>query len=158
VVGTSQGGASVILAAASDASIDAVVSENPFTSPPEMLEHLVPQILDESPSEIRLAMLIAVIEWRTGSRRAETPLAAAGRIAPRPLLLMHGRDDSIIPYSHSERLHAAAPGSEIWIADDAGHATLFNRHPEEWSRRVLEFLTASIGPAAQRGESITGNP
>jgi pimeloyl-ACP methyl ester carboxylesterase len=153
VVGTSQGGTSVILAAAADAAIDAVISENPFASVPEMLENVVPQLLGESPSKSELAALIAVIEWRTGSGNLELPLEAAARIAPRPLLLMHGTKDAIIPYSHSERLHAVAPGSELWIAEDAGHAALFNRYPEEWSRRVLGFLAGSIGPAVHRANS-----
>lgn len=39
-----------------------------------------------------------------------------------PVLVMHGRDDEIIPFWHGEKLYAAAPGKKmhLWI-DGAGH-------------------------------------
>jgi fermentation-respiration switch protein FrsA (DUF1100 family) len=37
-----------------------------------------------------------------------------------PILILHGRQDDLIPFDHAERLHAAAPGSQF-IAYDCGH-------------------------------------
>ena len=44
-----------------------------------------------------------------------------------PLLILHGKYDSIIPFSHGTKLHAAAANSKF-IAYDAGH----NDCPPSW--------------------------
>jgi dipeptidyl aminopeptidase/acylaminoacyl peptidase len=149
VVGTSQGGASVILAAARDPSIDAVVSENPYTD-------LLSLVRDGAAAfDTRAAVAPTFIDWvarltawRIGADRAPAPIDVVARIAPRPLLLMHGTDDRLIPPAHTERLHAAAPFAELWLLPGAHHAALFDAAPDEWRRRVLDFLRRSVGPAA----------
>jgi pimeloyl-ACP methyl ester carboxylesterase len=44
-----------------------------------------------------------------------------------PILILHGKHDGVIPYSHGVKLHAAAPRSSF-IAYDAGH----NDCPPDW--------------------------
>ena len=44
-----------------------------------------------------------------------------------PLLLIHGRQDSLVPHQHSEQLHAAAPQSKL-VSYDADH----NDCPPSW--------------------------
>ena len=46
---------------------------------------------------------------------------------PAPVLIMHGRHDTIIPYSHGTALHRAAKQGQL-IAYDAGH----NDCPPDW--------------------------
>ena len=46
---------------------------------------------------------------------------------PGPLLIIHGKHDTIIPYSHGKALHAAAKRGEI-ITYNAGH----NDCPPDW--------------------------
>jgi len=48
-----------------------------------------------------------------------------------PVLLMHGRRDNSVPFSHGEWLAAHIPGVEARLFDHDGHLTLFtNRIPE----------------------------
>jgi len=42
-----------------------------------------------------------------------------------PKLLMHARDDSIIPYAHGQRLFAAARAPKQWVALKGGHMRAF---------------------------------
>ncbi|MEP6981821.1 MAG: alpha/beta fold hydrolase [Nakamurella sp.] len=51
-----------------------------------------------------------------------TPLEVVRRIAPTPLLLVHGTADHYFGPEQSVRLHRAAPGSELWLIDGMGHA------------------------------------
>ncbi len=44
-----------------------------------------------------------------------------------PILILHGRHDGVIPYSHGKQLHKAAPHSKF-ITYDAGH----NDCPPDW--------------------------
>jgi pimeloyl-ACP methyl ester carboxylesterase len=48
-----------------------------------------------------------------------------------PVLLLHGRQDMFVPFSHGEWLAAHIPGVEPRLSDDDGHLTLLqNRIPE----------------------------
>jgi fermentation-respiration switch protein FrsA (DUF1100 family) len=44
-----------------------------------------------------------------------------------PILILHGRQDNVIPYSHGVKLHRAAPHSKF-ISYEAGH----NDCPPDW--------------------------
>lgn len=59
-----------------------------------------------------------------------------------PVLLIHGMKDDVILPRHSRMLLGARPrNTELWEADNAGHMGVYARQPEEFERRVIEFLT-----------------
>jgi pimeloyl-ACP methyl ester carboxylesterase len=72
----------------------------------------VPALIDALPEAVR-----ADIDALDLSRRDLSGLTA-------PLLLVHGRDDSIIPYSESVALAAAAPRAELYLVDGLAHVEL----------------------------------
>lgn len=38
-----------------------------------------------------------------------------------PVLMLHGRQDSVIPFAHSEHAHTLVPTSQLQLVDDCGH-------------------------------------
>jgi dipeptidyl aminopeptidase/acylaminoacyl peptidase len=53
----------------------------------------------------------------------ESPVEVVGRIAPTPLLLVHGDSDRYFPVEHPEALFAAArEPKEMWLLEGFGHA------------------------------------
>ena len=53
----------------------------------------------------------------------EAPEEVAGKIAPTPLLVVHGRDDPLFAVEHAERLYAAASEPKrLLIGEPFGHA------------------------------------
>ena len=144
VLGTSQGGASVLLAAARDEEIDAVISENPFTRLEDLLGDTA--MMKQIPGQMRGA-ITRVALWRIGSRPGDGPIDHVARIAPRPLLLMHGTEDPVIAFGHSERILEAAnhPTAELWLAEGARHAALIDHAPDEYRRRIHAFLATAVG-------------
>ena len=53
----------------------------------------------------------------------ESPVEVVGKIAPTPLLIVHGRDDHYFGIDHAQALYAAAgQPSELWLVDGFGHA------------------------------------
>ena len=146
VLGTSQGGASVILAGARDARIDAVISENPFARIEDLLQDTA--MMRDVPGQLRGPMIRLAL-WRMGSRPRDGPIDHVAAIAPRPLFILHGRSDRAIPFEHSERIHAASahPAAELWLPEGAGHAAIIDRWPDEYARRVKGFIRTALGSA-----------
>ena len=65
------------------------------------------------------------------------------RIQPRPVFFIHARDDEFVPYTVSERLHAAASeGSRLWLLDSGGHSG--PRHDPDVQRVVAEWLREKL--------------
>jgi hypothetical protein len=39
---------------------------------------------------------------------------------------------------------AAPDAVDVWIAPDASHVAAYRTHPDEWERRVIEFLDSTL--------------
>ncbi len=162
VLGTSQGGISAILAAAKDPEIDAVIAENASTRLQEWLNYIIREGFREKltaqlENEHKLAVwgvqltsylpqwavdfISTITSLRIGSWKLPEPIDAVSRIAPRPLFLMHGTGDAMIPFVQSEKLYAKAKEpKDLWIAEGAAHLRIYNLYPLEYQKRVLTFL------------------
>ncbi len=139
-MGTSMGAVASILAAAEDTTIDAVIAENPFTSAVDVLGNSAG--FDRLPRWYHqlVAFFVRVHFGRLGEPDA---IDVVDKIAPRPLLLMHGTGDTAVHYSQSQRLYArAGDPKSIWILDGARHTQLFDVDPMTFKARVLDFLAA----------------
>ncbi len=140
VLGTSQGGSSAIIAGARDPAIDAVIAENPVASVLEVLQGTIHMQRLWVP-EILIGLMRDVAVWRFGASGRWEAIDVVAEVSPRPLLLMHGTADGVVPPRHSELLFARArEPKQLWRAEGADHMRLFNRHPEEYAERVLAFL------------------
>lgn len=72
----------------------------------------------------------------------EPPDVAAARIAPTPLLVVHGDDDALFPVEHAYALYAAAgEPKQLWIEPGFGHAE--NAASAELLVRIGEWLVAA---------------
>ena len=65
-------------------------------------------------------------------------------MAPRPIQLVHGTGDLLIPYDHALRLRAAEPSAALWTLEGVGHADAYEAEPDEYARRVVEFFDAAL--------------
>jgi pimeloyl-ACP methyl ester carboxylesterase len=72
----------------------------------------------------------------------DRPIDAIRRI-DRPILIVHGSDDSIIPISHGRRLADSAPNARLEILPGGDHNTLRSTHPEI-EAMVVEFLRERV--------------
>lgn len=147
VLGCSLGGASAILAAARDKSIDGVIADSPLAS----FDRYVAEIADR-----RLAMfgmqarwatsiwgdaVVGVTRMRLGLREFEKPLDAIERVAPRPVLLIGGGRDEVTPAAHAQDLAArAGANASLWIADEAGHCGASSAAPEAYRDRATKII------------------
>lgn len=72
-----------------------------------------------------------------------SPLAHISRIAPLPLLLIHGTSDTIVPYRHAQLLFdAAASPKSLWTIENGEHTGAL--HAENERRQLLGWLDEKI--------------
>jgi fermentation-respiration switch protein FrsA (DUF1100 family) len=84
----------------------------------------------------------ALIRQRYGYRLSDIrPIDAIGKLAPRPVLIIHGANDSLIPVAHARQLFAAAhQPKELWIDEHAEHCGAYFTDRRAYVRRVTEFF------------------
>lgn len=84
----------------------------------------------------------------------EPPYQAAARIAPTPLLVVHGDADALFPVEHAQALYAAAgEPKQLWIEPGFGHAE--SAATPELLVRIADWLAAAAIPA---GTTATAHP
>ncbi len=79
---------------------------------------------------------------------AETDWAARANELHHPMLIIHSRQDELVPVGPSQALARARPDLvrlELW--QDAAHTKEWNTDPQRWERVITEFLTAQANPA-----------
>ena len=155
VVGFSLGASTALLAAAVDPRIEALVVDSPFSTMSEVIAANYRRY--RLPSEPLLPVADLVNRLRYGYRFAQVrPLEMIGAIAPRPILLLHGTEDRIIPYEHAVQLaDAAAPGTvQLVTFDGADHCGGYFADRPAYIDRVADFLTRSLDADRVRPGSL----
>jgi alpha-beta hydrolase superfamily lysophospholipase len=141
VLGESMGASVALLVASCDERVRAVVADSAFAR----LDGAVA-------ARLRLAFgppgdWLAPPTRRHGERFIGArcleiaPVEAVARIAPRPVLLLHGAEDRLVTPDNARQLLAAAPGNAALLEiPGARHVRGIYVAPDEYAARVLRFL------------------
>lgn len=140
VIGYSMGATLAILVAAADPEVKAVVADAPFASIRDVLTHVYQR--RRLPPRFLLELSDVINRWRYGYQfEAVRPLDVVDAIAPRPLLIIHGAADALIPPEQGERLYAAAgEPKELWIVENAIHCGAYFLDRQAYVERVARFF------------------
>jgi pimeloyl-ACP methyl ester carboxylesterase len=147
VLGISLGAGAAILAAADDPDISAVIADSAWTDQDLQLSRLSFLPLGQIRVPLPPYGIAAVNAFVGADVTRARPLDAIGRIAPRPILLIHSADDdnATTPVEGARRLFAAAAEpKDLWIAPRGGHVGAINAFPAEYRARVLDFLAVAF--------------
>lgn len=125
--GQSLGGA-VAAQLASQVAPAGLVLESTFTSLPEVAAELYPAFL------VRLFLRM---DFDTRKRLAEINA---------PLLIVHSRDDEIVPFSHAEALQAAAGEDARLVALSGDHNTGIYLNAQRYVEAMRDFLDSLPPP------------
>jgi len=166
-IGHSLGSATAILEGATDSRLGAFVLEAPFTSIDDIVDRTFSHFSRPSLPAFPFAPLaVAVAERRVGQgRHSIRPIDAIGRLGPRPVLIVTGAHDEVVPPADAQRLLArAGVGASWWLIPDAGHSGSdrdpFQMVPDEYRRRVLALFEAALvrpGPQSVAAPPTTGS-
>jgi uncharacterized protein len=115
--GFSAGALAVLQAAAADTLLRAIV-----------VSHCPPDLLSATRREYagagRLAQWSAtmMLRWRGVELERDQPIVLVGRLAPRPLLILGGTDDPIVPIDELRRLASSSrPAADLVVIRGLGH-------------------------------------
>lgn len=149
LVGFSMGAAVTLLVAAEDDRVAKVVADSPFADMRSVVAAAVTGL--RLPPVPFVDLVNHATRLRYGYAFQEVqPIASVGRIAPRPLLLIHGAHDAVIPVEHARRLaEAAGPSAALWIVPGVGHCGGYFADRPGYLARVAGFLAGGPQDAAQ---------
>jgi dipeptidyl aminopeptidase/acylaminoacyl peptidase len=145
-IGHSAGAVSIILSAARNPKIDAVVAAASYTTLKEVWRDNRPLIIPEKYYE-QLELLYQV--RKQFSHHLVRPVDEIASIAPRPILLINGEDDKRISKRRALELYEAAsePKQIIWLPD-ASHARVRSPGLDVLMPEIVNFLDGALrGPA-----------
>ena len=147
VVGHSVGAVSAILSAARNPLVGAVIAVAPFTCVSDVWYTSRPKLVP--PFILDWALWAA--EQRRGFDREEIcPVRVVNQIAPRPLLIIHGKEDRRITDEQVRQLFAAAGAPKaLWLVEGANHSQVRSPVLEEMSGDLIAFLDTALGVRQQ---------
>ena len=147
--GDSMGASTLLLAAAKEPAIQAVVADSAYGELLTFLKTGLPNHSHVSPL-LTLGLLEAAQAIYGVNLAAVRPVDVVKDLAPRPVFFIQGDKDDTVPPSQMEELAQAArsaPGAHVqtWLVSWAGHAGSFHQMSEVYINRIVAFYMAVPG-------------
>ena len=144
--GWSMGGAAVIQAAP-ETGVAAVVEESAYAELPPLLRERIPEVSGLAgfftPGIFLVGKpFLGIDPWAVRPVEEAEQLSREGI----PFMIIHSRDDELVPFEQAETLAKAHPRSSFWEISDYGHVGAYE-HPE-YRERLLGFLDEAVSPGS----------
>lgn len=140
-VGYSMGAAVSIMGTARTPAIEALVADSAFATHRRVVEYAVRRTL-HLPFIIFDWVTDLLLWLRAGYHFNQVePLRDIGRIAPRPVMIIHGMKDSIVdPHDAPLLYKAAGEPKELWLLQDVEHCGAYFANRAAYIHKVIEFF------------------
>ena len=144
-VGYSMGAAVAIMCCARSMEIEALIADSAFATHKSVLEYAVQRTL-HLPFALFDWITDLLLWWRAGYHFNQVePLRDIGRIAPRPVLIIHGLKDSIVdPRDASLLYEAAGDSKELWLLPGIEHCGAYFADRENYVNKVIDFFDLNL--------------
>ena len=133
--GGSMGAVTMIRAAGQYPKIEALVADSPFATLEDELDLRVPYPL--------LNPLIRFFTERETGLCLDLvrPVDEIGSISPRPVFIIQGLGDTMVPLNSAERLYdAAGEPRQLWTEADVPHLNMYAYYRTRYTKRVIKFF------------------
>ncbi len=141
LMGESMGAAVSLLVAAQEPRVRAVVADCGFARMDGPIRQRLETLFGANFARALTPATQTMGERFLGSSTTRiAPEEAIGRIAPRPVLLIHGTQDALVTPDHAHRLQAASGGTaQLWLVEGARHTESVHT-ALHYGERVVAFL------------------
>jgi len=148
--GVSLGAATLLMAAAQEPALRAIVSDSAYADVLPSLERKIPE-QGHLPPLFTPGGLVAARALYGIDYTHIRPVDVVVSIAPRPIFFIQGTRDGWVLPSQMDILASAArtaPDASVqtWLVPGADHAQAFHTAGEVYVDRVVAFYTAALGP------------
>lgn len=145
-IGFSMGGATLLNSAPDLPQIRALVADSAFADANPLIAQ---GIADETglPSFFNPGMFFAFRVLVGADLTQDIPANAIRKLGDRPLLLIYGTKDDLVPQWHfaeNTRAGQGNPNFQVWGVEGAGHTTIYESYPQEYAQRVGDFFDAYL--------------
>ena len=133
--GGSMGAVTMIRATAQYPEIEALVADSPFATLEDEMDLQVP-------FPVMRSLIRFFAERESGiTVDAVRPVDDIALISPRPVFLIQGMGDTMIPLSSAERLYeAAGEPRQLWTENDVPHLNMYAFYKTRYTKRVIKFF------------------
>ncbi len=155
--GLSKGGGAGLLAAASDTYVRCFVTDGIFATHTTMVGYMRQWVRIYS-NKYRIQKIVPTWYYAWIARRGLDRICqerqctyphleeAMGRLGARPLLMIHGGDDTYIKPEMAQILFGRIQGpKEFWLVGGAKHNQAINLANGEYQERILKFFQVHLG-------------
>ncbi len=149
--GVSTGADALLLAAAQEPAIRAIVSDSAFADVMPILQRDIPKQSHLShyftPGIIEAEQIMYGMDYS-----ALKPVSVVASIAPRPIFFIHGAADTYVPLSDMAALAQAAQNRSYaqvttWSVAGAQDGQAYHTAGQDYVTRVVAFFAANLSPA-----------
>jgi fermentation-respiration switch protein FrsA (DUF1100 family) len=129
------GAVTMIRATAHYPEIEALVADSPFASLQEEMDLRIPFPMMRS-------LIRFFAEWLSGVNPDRVrPVEDIAQISPRPVFLIQGLGDGMVPLDSAPRLYdAAGDPRQLWLEKDVPHLNMYAYYKTRYTKRVIKFF------------------
>ncbi len=155
--GVSMGATTLLLAAAREPAIQAVVSDSAYGDVVSIVRASLPYH-----SGVPSLFVLGVFQTSQAIYGVDLsqvrPVDVVNKLAPRPVFFIHCDSDHTVPSAQMERLAQAArtaPGAHVqtWLITGGDHAQAFLKTGDVYINRIVDFYTAALGAKSATASS-----
>lgn len=144
--GFSMGAATVLMASGEKlpAEVKGIIADSGYTTVKEELSHQL-KYLYNLPAFPIMDVTSLVTKIRAGYTFEEASAIEAVRKNKRPLFIIHGDQDELVPTEMAHKImDAASSQKELWIVPGAGHTEGYTIAEEEYQKKLGDFLDNAL--------------
>ena len=133
--GGSMGAVTMIRATAQYPEIEALVADSPYATLEDEMELRIP-------FPVMRPLIRFFAERETGVTLDRVrPVDDIARITPRPVFLIQGMGDGMVPLDSAQRLYdAAGEPRQLWTENEVPHLNMYAYYKTRYTKRVIKFF------------------
>ena len=143
-MGTSVGAAAILTALPEMSQLSGAIVENPLIS--------FQRLIIDTPASRSVPRwftntLVTVTEFRGRFDGLANPMTSLKLVNKATIYFIHSKQDTVVPYQHTEELAAAYAGPKtVWISDRGEHTAIWEADPGLYEAKLSAFLRPTPNP------------